>query len=287
MTAFNSLLRQKFILSREVWAEECPGSLRHRERQGLARLRITLCCLSLSMSSCAEPQACAPGATQQCACKEGTSGAQACAATGKTWEACECAAPVAEVERVCVTGATQACSCSSGASGAQSCASDGNAWSPCECDETRQPARRAKKAEDEPALANLAAEAVTDGPTPYLVRISAAQLANTKPNGSAWDGTGDGLPDPYVNLRVQGPSTSESMQTEPVQDTLSPRWTKVQRMNLSRGDTLVVGIIDADALASDDIASFTRDFTGAKRYRFSAPGSSLISLDVDIEAAPM
>ncbi|MFO0588142.1 MAG: biopolymer transporter ExbD [Polyangiaceae bacterium] len=53
---------------------------------------IVLVALAFGLGACSENKVCAPGATQQCFCTDGSKGAQSCAADGRRWEACACSA---------------------------------------------------------------------------------------------------------------------------------------------------------------------------------------------------
>jgi WD40 repeat protein len=82
--------------------------------------------------------------------------------------------------------------------------------------------------------------------------VESAQIKETKANGKAWD-AGNGLPDPYVLVRVQPSEKKASKEvgrTSVQKDTLNPRWNK-KVCPLSLGDVVTVEVWDKDAAVDD------------------------------------
>jgi predicted acylesterase/phospholipase RssA len=134
------------------------------------------------------------------------------------------------------------------------------------------------------ADANTQAEAIPSGPQWYSVQVVSAELGSHKPSGADWDGSDYGPADPRVILEVRGAGNG-TLATPIAQDTLTPTWDVVRQMQIARGDTLEITVLDADALSDDQILSASVPFVGPKTYVIREPSQSLDELVIDIRKA--
>jgi hypothetical protein len=123
------------------------------------------------------------------------------------------------------------------------------------------------------------------GPQPYTIEIVSADIAPAKPNGTAWDGLGDG-PDVFVDVSVRGAGTGNVRSTV-IKNSTHPEWKEKGRVTINVGDSLAVIVTDKDAVNDDRFATFDERFDRPRRYTFSDPASSVERLVLVVTPAPL
>jgi hypothetical protein len=84
----------------------------------------------------------------------------------------------------------------------------------------------------------------------FRFTIHSAEIDETGPTGEAWDPWG-GLPDPYAEITWNG---SLIVDTDVIDDTLSPSWGDSETQVLTSGGELCLSVLDSNwPLASDHI----------------------------------
>lgn len=120
------------------------------------------------------------------------------------------------------------------------------------------------------------------GPRSYKLTIVSANLAPSKPDGTAWDAD-NSAPDCVVTISVRGAGKG-TVQTTKAQNNTSPAWNQQGTVTINRGDTLAVSIVDKDAISDDPIASWSSVFNGPGRQTLQDVSHGVNALVFDIAA---